>query len=614
MIIERQQTTSSWHWRVIGVEQEPSCVQSASGKWTLFVIGSYHPAIPAWLKWQIKSGKPPVDVLSELWDQYDGHFAVILLDDANDTLVLGVDPYAIAKLYHYSAGGRWLIGHRLYDVMRLLPEEQFDLDTQSCAYYLMNGYTPALHTFYRQVAKVPPGTIVTIRDGRPAERCYLDLSSSATIHGDEYLHFIRRTWERSLSSYLNGFDSHDVALSGGVDSTLLLASLLNLGADRDSCMAKTTISIGGNGDIVLNPYDVDFAERVAVFYNIRHEKPVYNWSDKRVLPDYQRNVEDLGTECHIGAPIFQALASSSYSSKSCLYAAQNADSVFSFTATGWPTLKAQPPFVAGLGGWATRFNLFGGFDRKSGLDGKIAKTLIDVYLRRHFQVRWEDRTPEDRLFGLVFNSLKWPIQLHEQKLPYLADPEGLGTWFAQEYFDQFNLISRFAENPHGTFVSLFLHNFMQGADNRGTAWPVATRQMPTFLPFASLGILRLTTGLVPDSRFYWSGKFAVLWMARKCYRVPEWVIQRRDPPTASLDRLLYRTFFDNSEVYEFLSTFFPMKVRERFYRIVEERYLDTLVQQFEKRKFDEINLHLLFRISWLLTLEHLFQHNLIEVT
>lgn len=605
MIVERHLTLRGWRWQVVGADLEPSCAQLSFGKWKLLIVGSYHPAIPGWLQYQILNGEEPVEVLSRLWDQYDGHCVVFLIEEGGDQLVVGVDPYAIAKIYVYSGDGRWLIGSRLVEVMRYLPRESLDLDPYACAYFLVKGYTPARHTFYTNITKVPPGTILAINGGQPSQRCYLDIWGPAMIPGNEYLTLVRQTWERSLAGYLNGFDSHYVALSGGIDSTLLLASLLKLGMDPGLCVAKTFVSLGGDGDIVLNPYDVEFAERVAGHYGVKHVKIPYSWSAKRVLADFQRTVQDLGTEDAIGSLMFQTLASPSYSPKSGLYAAQNADSIFSFASIGWPMLKAKPPFVTGLGGWLTRFNLFGGLDQGCGFEGCIARAMLELYLRRHYQMSLRDRTPVDRLFGMVFNTLKWPIHLNEEKLPYLADISGLSAWFEKEYINGANLMSLFDQNPHGAFVWLFLHNYMQGTANRGTVWPTSVWQMPSFLPFASLGILRLTTRLIPDFRFHWFGKYAVVWMARECYEVPEWVIWRLDPPTSEMDRVMLETFFRNHEMYEYLSSLFSQEILGRFHRIIDRIYLGHLVERFKNRQFNELNTTLLLRLSWILTLEQL---------
>lgn len=613
MIFERHQILGGWRWRLVGTDLEPGCIQFSAGKWTAFVIGSYHPAVPSWLCQQIEHGKAADYVLSELWAQYDGHCAVVLFNENEDLLILGVDPYAIAKLYIYLDDNRWLISPRLAEILCSLSKTPPDLDPHACAFFLINGYTPASHTFYSKVAKVPPGTIVTIHDGKLEQNCYLNIDGPPTIGGDEYLHLVQQTWERSLTSYLDAFNSNYVALSGGIDSSLLLASLIKLGADRNRCVAKTAVTYGGDSNIELNQYDKEFAIRVAKYFNVRHETSTYNWSDKHVLSDFLRTVKYLGTEATVSASIFQTLVPSSYSPDVCLCAAQNADSIFSFTATGWPKFKATPPFVSGLGGWTTRFNLFGGLDRNIGLKGIVARTLLDVYLRRHYRVRLNSRTPEDRLSGMAFNSLKWPIHLSEEDYPYISDIPGLAAWFKAEYIARTGLMSLFNTNPHASFVSLFLHTFMQGSDNRGTAWPVSMSQMPTFLPFASLGILRLTAKLIPDSRFYWFGKFPVLWLARNHYGVPEWVIRRRDPLTTDMDHLMYKTFFENADVYEYLRSFLLGRVQERFSGIVKEAYLNTLVEQFENRRFDRLDLKLLSRLFWILTLEREAEHNRREV-
>jgi len=95
------------------------------------------------------------------------------------------------------------------------------------------------------------------------------------------------------------------------------------------------------------------------------------------------------------------------------------------------------------------------------------------------------------------------------------------------------------------------------------------------------------------------------WMAQSRYQVPGYVVKRLDPPTPGLDRQLLATFFTNDGVYEYLRSFFPQRARERFYGIMDESQLITLITQFENRQFDQTNLPLLLRIAWFLTQENL---------
>ncbi|MEM3104720.1 MAG: hypothetical protein QXD69_04365, partial [Candidatus Bathyarchaeia archaeon] len=127
----------------------------------------------------------------------------------------------------------------------------------------------------------------------------------------------------------------------------------------------------------------------------------------------------------------------------------------------------------------------------------------------------------------------------------------------------------------------------------------------SFLPFASLGILRLTTRLIPDFRFHWFGKYPIRWMALNYYRMPHYVVQRTDPAMPELDQLLLKTFFSNSDVYNYLSSFFSRAARERLESIIEGIYLNRLITQFENKRFHEANLPLMLRVVWLLTLEEL---------
>ncbi|MGB8951798.1 MAG: hypothetical protein WCC06_03930 [Candidatus Aminicenantales bacterium] len=605
MLIERSKISVGWRWRIIDTALEPSYQRLLTGDWQLLIIGSYLPAMLAWLEDGIRDGKTPSDLLRTVWERFDGHCAIIFVHQSEDLLIIGVDPYAIAKVYIYSDSSRWLIGTRLVDLLRRASENRLDVHQQACAYFLLKGYTPALHTFYDEVSKVPPGTILTVQSGIACQSCYLDICGAATVPGYAYLEEVHKTWKKSLSDCLNGFELHQVALSGGIDSTTLLASLVRLGIERERCVAKTIVVRGGPGNVVLNPFDRDFARRISKHYQIRHDEVSYSLSAPGVVFDFLRTVPTQGTEDAIGSLLFQTLGASRYTSTVGSYVAQNADSILSFAIIGSPMLVSHPPFFIGLGGWCNRYNLFGGLDRRFGIEDGLIRILLDRYLKRQYGVSLSSRNPKDRLFGMAFNLHKWPVHLTDEDWPYLTDVEGLADWFDREYIIRTDLLSLFEENPHAAFIWLFLHGYMQGTANRGSAWSTGAYQNPTFLPWASLGILRLTAKLIPDRRFCWYGKYLMRWMARSCYQVPGYVVKRSDPPTPELDRQLLATFFANDGVYEYLRSFFPQRAQERFYGIMDESHLVTLITQFENRQFDRANLHLLLRLAWFLTQEQL---------
>jgi len=605
MLIERVPNSAGCRWRIREAEPEPSFQQLLIGNWQILIIGSSLPAMLAWLKAGIHAGKTPSDLLAEVWERFDGHCAIFFVHQNEDLLIVGVDPYAIAKVYVYSERGRWLIGTQLADLLRVASDARLNIQKQACAYFLLKGYTPASHTFYPEVSKVPPGTILTVQAGRDRQLNYLNIDEAATVPGDAFLKEAQRTWEKSLGDYLSSFKIHQVALSGGIDSTTLLASLLRLGMERDRCTARTIVVRGGPGDIVLNPYDRNYARLVCKHYQIRQEEVSYSLSAPGVVFDFLRTVPTQGTEDAIGALLFQAIGAPEYTSTVGSYVAQNADSILSFAIIGSPKIVSHPPFLVGLGGWCSRYNLFGGLDNRFGIEDGLIRILLDGYLKRQCGVSLKSRSPKDRLFGMTFNSSKWPVHLAEEHYPYLIDMEGLANWFEQEYILRADLYSLFEKNPHAAFLRLFLHGYMQGTANRGSAWLTGVYQNPTFLPWASLGILRLTAKLVPDRRFCWHGKYLMRWMAKSRYQVPGYVVKRLDPPTPELDRQLLATFFANDGVYEYLHSFFPQRARERFYGIMDESHLATLITQFENRQFDRANLPLLLRIAWFLTQENL---------
>src|SRR5262249_45078023 len=96
-----------------------------------------------------------------------GMFAFALWDKATRSLTLVRDRLGVKPLYYSEQEQRFLFGSEMKALVaaaRWSPE----LDPDALASYLRFGYVPAPLSIFRQVAKLPPGCILTVTRGRPA--------------------------------------------------------------------------------------------------------------------------------------------------------------------------------------------------------------------------------------------------------------------------------------------------------------------------------------------------------------------------------------------------------------------------------------------------------------
>jgi len=608
VLVQRIKCKNQWKWNV-------SCNTSDSGKfhaqivndkWNILLIGSYDPKFPAWLKSAFLCIRSPLEILHRAREQDEGHYAIVCVNLKDDELFLNSDPYAIAKIYWHISEGRITLGTKLPVVLRTISASPMELDKYACGYFFMNGYLPARHTFHRNVFKVPPSVTWHISTGEILENSYIDSSKPQDINNNEYLMRVSDTWKNSISNHQIQYKEPIIALSGGIDSTLLLSSFIKIRGETSGISAHTGVALGGKKSIILNPYDVEFSRRVSKDFGVEHTEIHYDLNAPQVVNDLNRTIGIMGTECSLGALMFQSLVSDITSTNKALFAAQNADSILSFAVTGKPTLRSiWPPSIDGLGGWCTRCNLFGGFEHAGRIDTFVARSIFNKFLKRNYNVSWKDISLEDRVAGLVFNKRKWPIHPHLNEFPYLHDNERIVEWLLNQYWEG-GLADKYNDNPHGILVHMFLNNYMQGPANRGTVWGSTMNGCNTFLPFASLPILKLTLQLKPSFDNYWFGKSPIRHMVNSEYTVPNYVKNRSDPNTPELDLLHNASIISNHAVIEHFKMLLcdHRETINRLQVVLEKDWLDSIKSRIGSIPLKDNEIPTALLLYWLLEVEH----------
>ena len=165
--------------------------------------------------------------IPRLW----GMFAIAIWDRRDRVLTLARDRIGKKPLYYGYSGGVFLFGSEL-KALRAFPGFAGEIDRDALLLYLRFGYLPAPHSIYRGIAKLPQGTIATVRPGgAPRVEPYwqarqvveegladrLDLSAAAA---EEELDALLRdaVRRRMIADVPLG-----ALLSGGVDSSLVVA-------------------------------------------------------------------------------------------------------------------------------------------------------------------------------------------------------------------------------------------------------------------------------------------------------------------------------------------------------------------------------------------------------
>lgn len=185
-----------------------------------------------------------------------GMFALALWSVPDRTLYLARDRFGEKPLYYALEDGRLLFGSEL-KALRAHHAFRGEVSRDALALYLRRGYIPSPHSIYRNVRKVRPGALLTIkRDGRtlavteqhywrPASvsgRAPLESGDGAGRQSEAVrrgLDEVHRALEEAIELQMVADVPVGAFLSGGIDSSLVVSLM-----QRASSRPVRTFSIG----------------------------------------------------------------------------------------------------------------------------------------------------------------------------------------------------------------------------------------------------------------------------------------------------------------------------------------------------------------------------------
>jgi asparagine synthase (glutamine-hydrolysing) len=164
----------------------------------------------------------------------EGMFAFALWDREERCLWLARDRVGKKPLYYGWCGNSFLFGSEL-KALRKHPDFDRDLDRDALGQYMQYGWVSQPRSIYRQVRKLPPGSLLKIsRDCEPwgAQPTQFWSASEVAEHGQS---------NRFAGSYEDAIDRLDVILNDAVDDRMVadveLGALLSGGIDSSMIVA-----------------------------------------------------------------------------------------------------------------------------------------------------------------------------------------------------------------------------------------------------------------------------------------------------------------------------------------------------------------------------------------
>ncbi len=202
-------------------------------------------------------------------DHLDGMFAIALWDAGDRKLRLYRDRPGIKPLYYYYDGRRFAFASELKAIEAALETDDLKVDETALYDFLGYRYVPAPKTLYRNCYKLPPAHRIVFdpENGKlsaPAPFWSLPVPEEArTIPVDEAAEQLRELVNESVRDQMISDVPLGFFLSGGVDSSVIVAAASGLGAN------VSTFSIGFDSD---EKSETPYAREVAGLFGTRHHE------------------------------------------------------------------------------------------------------------------------------------------------------------------------------------------------------------------------------------------------------------------------------------------------------------------------------------------------------
>ena len=219
------------------------------------------------------------EVLLRAWEEWGeacvdrlrGMFAFAVWDAGRRRLLLARDRVGKKPLYYWHRDGVLVFASEPKALLRH-PAVGRELDLEVLEHYAAFGYTPAAHSIFEGIAKLPPAHVATLDGGVLTLRRYWTLpagtpASATAVPADELRARVRHAVRDAVRARLEADVPLGVFLSGGVDSSVIVACMRELNVGR-----VATFTIGFAADASHD--ERAYARAVARRFETEHHEEV----------------------------------------------------------------------------------------------------------------------------------------------------------------------------------------------------------------------------------------------------------------------------------------------------------------------------------------------------
>ena len=215
-----------------------------------------------------------------------GMFAFAIWDARDRTLFLARDRVGIKPLYYLLSESSLIFGSEIKAILTD-PEVKLEIVPGMIARLLSFSYLPGEETLLRNVRKLPPGSYLRVKDGKPEIRQYWDLHfETSTLSLPQAEERLAALLEETVRLHMISDVPVGFLLSGGVDSTAMLGLAHG---KTDHSLRSFTIGFSDPGVIDERPYARLAAERYGTEH---HEMTIGAAEFESFLPKYIWHMEE----------------------------------------------------------------------------------------------------------------------------------------------------------------------------------------------------------------------------------------------------------------------------------------------------------------------------------
>ena len=231
------------------------------------------------------------EVLVHLYEEYGeelvqrlrGMFAFALWDARTETLLLARDRVGLKPLYYLFDGEKLVFGSEIKAIL-CWPGVERTIDPQALEDYFAFGVVPGERSIFQSIRKLPPAHVLSLSTERPQPRIsrywQLRMAPDESLSENEWLERVRDKFDETVKVHRIADVPVGAFLSGGLDSSAIVASLAEAGGDP-----LRTFSIGFRERRFS---ELPHARQVAEKFGTRHTEEI-------VTPDAVSSLEDLVT-------------------------------------------------------------------------------------------------------------------------------------------------------------------------------------------------------------------------------------------------------------------------------------------------------------------------------